>query len=71
METTHLGKASSLPASPEEAKLDYVPNPRAGAPGFEAIEYFSLILFAYSAWPRRSLETASIGSASTRQLFLG
>ncbi len=30
METTHLGKASSLPASPDEAKLDYVPNPRAG-----------------------------------------
>ena len=28
METTHLGKATSLPASPEEAKLDYVPNPR-------------------------------------------
>ena len=31
METTHLGKASSLPASPDEAKLDYVPNPRAGS----------------------------------------
>ncbi|WP_338466419.1 preQ(1) synthase [Novosphingobium sp. ZN18A2] len=24
----HLGQASSLPASPEEAVLDYVPNPR-------------------------------------------
>ena len=31
METTHLGKASVLPASPEEAALDYVPNPRPGA----------------------------------------
>ena len=31
MDVTHLGKASSLPASPEEAVLDYVPNPRAGA----------------------------------------
>lgn len=28
METTHLGKVSALPASPEAAKLDYVPNPR-------------------------------------------
>ena len=24
-----LGQASELPASPEEAQLDYVPNPRA------------------------------------------
>src|SRR6476646_1921337 len=30
METTHLGKTSALPSSPEEAKLDYVPNPRPG-----------------------------------------
>ena len=30
METTHLGKASALPASPDEAALDYVPNPRPG-----------------------------------------
>ena len=29
-QTTHLGQASSLPASPEEARLDYVPNPREG-----------------------------------------
>ena len=28
MEPTHLGKQSTLPASPEEAQLDYVPNPR-------------------------------------------
>jgi 7-cyano-7-deazaguanine reductase len=26
----HLGQTSSLPASPEEAALDYVPNPRVG-----------------------------------------
>ena len=26
----HLGKISALPATPEEATLDYVPNPRAG-----------------------------------------
>src|SRR5437868_5243047 len=26
---THLGRASALPASPEVAVLDYVPNPRA------------------------------------------
>ena len=31
METTHLGKSSALPASPAEAVLDYVPNPRNGA----------------------------------------
>jgi 7-cyano-7-deazaguanine reductase len=27
----HLGQTSTLPASPEEAVLDYVPNPRPGA----------------------------------------
>ena len=31
METRHLGQASALPASPDEAVLDYVPNPRPGA----------------------------------------
>ena len=30
METRHLGQNSSLPASPEAAALDYVPNPRTG-----------------------------------------
>ena len=28
MELTHLGQSTPLPASPEEAVLDYVPNPR-------------------------------------------
>jgi 7-cyano-7-deazaguanine reductase len=45
METTHLGKPSSLPASPEEAVLDYVANPRAGAlylVRFAAPEFTSL-----------------------------
>ena len=32
MELTHLGRAGPLPASPEEAKLDYVPNPRTAKP---------------------------------------
>ncbi|MBS1240104.1 MAG: NADPH-dependent 7-cyano-7-deazaguanine reductase QueF [Proteobacteria bacterium] len=27
----HLGRPSALPSSPEEAVLDYVPNPKAGA----------------------------------------
>ena len=27
----HLGRKSALPASPEEAVLDYVPNPHPGA----------------------------------------
>src|SRR3954447_9992182 len=31
MDLTHLGRASTPPASPAEAVLDYVPNPRAGA----------------------------------------
>ena len=45
MEITHLGKASALPASPEEAALDYVPNPRPGAlylVRFAAPEFTSL-----------------------------
>ena len=31
VDTVHLGQASALPASPEEARLDYVPNPRVGS----------------------------------------
>src|SRR3954471_2879186 len=31
MEPRHLGQQSALPASPEEATLDYVPNPRPGS----------------------------------------
>jgi 7-cyano-7-deazaguanine reductase len=30
MNPKHLGKQSALPASPDEAVLDYVPNPRPG-----------------------------------------
>ena len=32
MDLTHLGRSSAIPASPEEAKLDYVSNPRPGQP---------------------------------------
>jgi 7-cyano-7-deazaguanine reductase len=32
MTPTHLGQPSALPASPEDAILDYVPNPRTGRP---------------------------------------
>jgi 7-cyano-7-deazaguanine reductase len=45
MDTQHLGKNSALPASPEEAVLDYVPNPKAGAlylVRFAAPEFTSL-----------------------------
>ena len=45
MDTTHLGKASALPASPDEAVLDYVPNPRGDAlylVRFAAPEFTSL-----------------------------
>src|SRR4028118_80125 len=30
MDVTHLGRATPLPASPDEAALDYVANPRPG-----------------------------------------
>ena len=45
MTLTHLGRSSPLPASPEEAVLDYVPNPRAGTRylvRFAAPEFTSL-----------------------------
>jgi 7-cyano-7-deazaguanine reductase len=45
MDLTHLGKAAALPASPAEAKLDYVPNPRPGRAylvRFAAPEFTSL-----------------------------
>ena len=45
MDTTHLGRNSALPGSPEEAVLDCVPNPRAGAlylVRFTAPEFTSL-----------------------------
>ena len=45
MDLTHLGRPSDLPASPAEAKLDYVDNPRPGRPylvRFTAPEFTSL-----------------------------
>ena len=45
MDTRHLGHKSTLPASPDEAVLDYVANPRAGAlylVRFTAPEFTSL-----------------------------
>jgi 7-cyano-7-deazaguanine reductase len=45
MTLTHLGQTSALAASPDEAKLDYVPNPRTGKPylvRFTAPEFTSL-----------------------------
>ena len=45
MTLTHLGQGSTLPASPEEAVLDYVPNPRRRRPylvRFTAPEFTSL-----------------------------
>ena len=45
MDLTHLGRPSAIPASPEEAKLDYVANPRPGTPylvRFTAPEFTSL-----------------------------
>src|SRR4030095_5661017 len=45
MTPKHLGQSSALPASPEAAELDYVPNPRPGAlylVRFAAPEFTSL-----------------------------
>jgi 7-cyano-7-deazaguanine reductase len=45
MTITHLGQTSALPAHPQEAILDYVPNPRLGRPylvRFTAPEFTSL-----------------------------
>ena len=45
MTPTHLGQASALPSSPDDALLDYVPNPRPGRPylvRFTAPEFTSL-----------------------------
>ena len=45
MEPKHLGQTSSLPATPEEAELDYVANPRPGSRymiRFAAPEFTSL-----------------------------
>ena len=45
MTLTHLGQTSALPATPEEAVLDYPPNPRGGARylvRFAAPEFTSL-----------------------------
>ena len=45
MDAKHLGKTSTLPSSPEEAELDYVPNPRKGTRyliRFAAPEFTSL-----------------------------
>jgi 7-cyano-7-deazaguanine reductase len=45
MDVKHLGQASSLPAAPDQAVLDYVDNPRTGRPylvRFTAPEFTSL-----------------------------
>ena len=45
MTPLHLGQKSPLPASPDDARLDYVPNPRSGRPylvRFTAPEFTSL-----------------------------
>jgi len=45
MDLTHLGRSAPLPSSPEEAVLDYVPNPRPGSAylvRFAAPEFTSL-----------------------------
>ena len=48
--TLQLGKASELPRSPEEARLDRVPNPHAGT------DYLALCGILYANALRKSLE---------------
>ena len=78
METRHLGQASTQPASPGEAALDYVPNPRAGAlylVRFTAPEFTSLCPvtgqpdFAHLVIDYAPLET--IVESKSLKLFLG
>src|SRR4051794_19768189 len=78
MDTRHLGKATSLPASPEAAVLDYVPNPRARAPylvRFAAPEFPSLCRvtgqpdFAHLVIAYAPAET--IVESKSLKLFLG
>ena len=74
----HLGQPSTLPASPEAAVLDYVPNPRPGAlylVRFAAPEFTSLcpvtgqpdfahLVIDYAPGSRNSLSEAEAGAAS-------
>lgn len=78
MDLTHLGRPSALPASPEEAKLDYVPNPRPDKPylvRFTAPEFTSLCPvtgqpdFAHLVIDYAPAE--SIVESKTLKLFLG
>jgi 7-cyano-7-deazaguanine reductase len=74
----HLGKQTPLPASPEEAVLDYVPNPRQGAlylARFAAPEFTSLCRvtgqpdFAHLVIDYAPAET--IVESKSLKLFLG
>ena len=74
----HLGRQSALPASPEEAALDYVPNPRKGTlycVRFAAPEFTSLCpvtgqpVFAHLVIDYAPGET--IVESKSLKLFLG
>src|SRR3982750_4963073 len=74
----HLGRQSALPASPEEAELDYVPNPRRDAlylVRFAAPEFTSLCPvtgqpdFAHLVMDYAPAET--IVASKSLKLFLG
>jgi 2-dehydropantoate 2-reductase len=78
METRHLGRTSTLPASPDDAVLDYVPNPRPGAlylVRFAAPEFTSLCPvtgqpdFAHLVIDYAPMET--IVESKSLKLFLG
>src|SRR4030095_17258070 len=78
METTHLGKTSALPASPDEAALDYVPNPRRGVlylVRFTAPEFTSLCpVTGQPDFPHLMIDyapAATIVESKSSKLFLG
>ncbi len=78
METTHLGKASALPASPEAANLDYVPNPRPDSRylvRFAAPEFTSLCPVTgqpdFAHLVIDYVPAASIVESKSLKLFLG
>jgi 7-cyano-7-deazaguanine reductase len=78
METTHLGKSSALPVSPDAAVLDYPANPRPGSPylvRFAVPEFTSLCPVTgqpdFAHLVIDYVPDASIVESKSLKLFLG
>ena len=64
IEPAFLGKSTPLPSSPEEARLDYVPNPRAGSlylVRFAAPEFKVECDNRHTVWVKRTDGSRSFG----------